>query len=79
MYQIPYIRKFKKTIKCPRCTKIFEEKIGKCPHCENIKDGHDLTQFIEKHQMEMLGGAELGKIFVIIAAIIGCLLLLAQL
>ncbi|WP_156904745.1 hypothetical protein [Ferrimonas senticii] len=57
MYQIPYFKKFKKIIKCFRCTRKFEEKIGKFPRCGNIDDGRELTQFVEKYQMEMQGGA----------------------
>ena len=78
MYQIPFIRRFKKTAKCPRCTKSFEVKLSVCPHCESIKDGRELDQFKDQHQNELSGASELGKYFVIAALLIGCLLLLAQ-
>jgi len=78
MYPIPFIRRFKKTIKCSRCTKSFEAKLSTCPHCENITDGRELEQFKEQHQNELNGASDLGKYFIIAALLIGCLLMLAQ-
>lgn len=78
MYQIPFIRRLKKTIKCSRCTKSFEAKLSTCPHCKNIIDGRELEQFKEQHQNELNGASDLGKYFIVAALLIGCLLMLAQ-
>lgn len=78
MNQIPFMRRIKKTTKCPRCTKKFEAKLSECPHCKNVKDGRELDQSIEQHQNELSGASELGKYFIIAALLVGCLLLLAQ-
>jgi len=78
MNQIPFLQRIKKTTKCLRCTKRFDAKISVCPHCENLKDGRELEQFKEQHQNELSGATDLGRYFIIITLLIGCLLLLAQ-
>lgn len=78
MNQIPFMRRIKKTTKCLRCTKIFESKLNACPHCKNIKDGKALEHFKEQHQNELRGAKDLGKYFIVVTLLIGCLLLLAQ-
>lgn len=71
-------RKFKKTLKCYRCTKRYALEFSECPHCVNIKDGRELEIFVEKHKSELRGNQALGFYFMLAGAFVLLIMILFQ-
>jgi len=58
-------KKYKKTIKCPRCTKKHYRDLKQCPHCAEFQDGPELEKFIQIHKEQMRANVTIGLYFVL--------------
>ena len=63
-------RKYKKSVKCHRCTKKYSPDYKECPHCSDVKDGRELENFIQQHKSEMRGNSTLGLYFMFAAVLV---------
>ncbi len=71
--------KQKATQLCQRCGLRYPKDESACLHCKDISTEAELQRFKEKIDGEREAGRSLGKIFIILALILGVLVLLSLL
>lgn len=67
---LPAPFRFRKTRKCDRCGLRTPSLQPNCQHCENISDGKDLDDVVQRWNESHEGNKNLGLMFVVVSLII---------
>ncbi len=60
---------------CKRCGLHFDERTQDCPHCGDLDDAA-LKAMLVKKDLEREGNAAMGRIFLLVAALLGAFVLI---
>lgn len=63
---------------CPRCGLHYDQRKPACPHCSDL-DEHGLQVLHEEQEKRHAGNAAMGRVFLLIAALLAILVLLGLL
>ena len=73
--QVPIRIKFTK--KCKRCGLRYAAKEGSCSHCTGLTD-KEVEELKDQYQNERAGNANLGVLFLFVAALIAVVVVIAS-
>jgi len=68
--------KIRFSAECERCGMSYPRSELHCPHCADIKDGAELEAFKQQHQDSVQDNKGLGRIFIVVAAILAVIILI---